>query len=79
MKGASKLLGDCRPRNIVKELKKFQQTDKSNLEAANAALSSRVVELRVEMARRTRRSVCYGYRQKAWNELGKSWRIRAMS
>ena len=51
-KEASKLLGDYKPRNIVNELKKLQQKDTSNLEATNGALSSRVAELRVEMAKK---------------------------
>ena len=51
-KGAFKLLGDCRPGNIVKELKKLKQQDTSTLEAANVALSSRMVELRIEMAKK---------------------------
>ena len=51
-KRASKLLGGYRPGNIVKELKKLKQQDTSTLEAANAALSSKVAELRVEMVKK---------------------------
>ena len=51
-KRTSKLRGDCKPRNIIKELKKLKQQDTSTLEAANAALSSRVAELRIEMAKK---------------------------
>ena len=50
IRGASKLLGDCRPRNIIKELKKLKQQDTAVLEATNATLSSRVLELKVELA-----------------------------
>ena len=51
-KRASKLLGNCRPKNIVKELKKLKQQDMSTLEATNTTLSSRVAKLRVEMAKK---------------------------
>ena len=51
-KRASKLLGDCRPGNIIKELMKLKQHDTSTLEAANAALSSRVAKLRIEMVKK---------------------------
>ena len=45
-------MGDYRPRNIVKELKKLQQKDTSNFEVANAALSSRMAEIRMEMVKK---------------------------
>ena len=41
-KGASKLLGNYRPKNIVKELKKLKQWDTSTLEAANTTFSLKV-------------------------------------
>ena len=37
-KGASKLLGDCKPGNITKELKKLKQKDTTSLEANNITL-----------------------------------------
>ena len=40
IRGASKLLGDYRPGNIVKELKMLKQKDMATLEATNVALSS---------------------------------------
>ena len=49
-RGASKLLGNCRLGNIVKELKKLKQQDTTVLEATSATLSSRVEELKVELA-----------------------------
>ena len=49
-KGASKLLGNYKPGNIIKELKKLKQWDTATLEATNATLSSHVVELKVELA-----------------------------
>ena len=49
-KGACKLLGDCRPTNICKELKKFQQKDTAALEATNVKLLSHVADLKVELA-----------------------------
>ena len=48
-KGASKLLGDCKVGNIVKELKKLKQKDTASLEAANANLSSEVTELKMAL------------------------------
>ena len=48
-KGASKLLGDCKVRNIVKELKKLKHNDTASLEATNAILSSQVVELKMTL------------------------------
>ena len=38
IKGASKLLDDCKARNIVKELKKLKEKDTESLEAANKKL-----------------------------------------
>lgn len=38
IKGASKLLGDCKAGNIVKELKKLKKKDTASLEAANQKL-----------------------------------------
>ena len=49
-KGASKLLGDYRPGNIVKELKKLKQKGRATLEATNATLSFQVGDLKVELA-----------------------------
>ena len=51
-KRACKLLGDCRPRNICKELKMIQHKDTSTLEAANAKLISRVADLKVELVKK---------------------------
>ena len=48
-RGASKLLGDCKSRNIIKEFKKLKQQDTTALEATKATLSSRVAELKVEL------------------------------
>ena len=78
-KKASKLLGNCRPENIVKELKKLKQQDTSTLEAANAVLLSKVAEMRVEMAKKDVEFASYEYKRKAWSGFGKSWRIRPMS
>ena len=39
---ASKLLGDCKAGNIVKELKKLKEKDTASLEAANKKLQSEV-------------------------------------
>ena len=50
IKGASKLLGDCKAGNICKELKKLKQKDTVSLEAANATLSSQVQEQKVTPA-----------------------------
>ena len=50
-KGASKLLGNCRPGNIVKELKKLKQNDMVMLEATNATLLSQVSDLKVKLAK----------------------------
>ena len=51
-KRAFKLLGNNRPRNIVKELKKLQQKDMAVLEATNAALSSQVADLKMALAKK---------------------------
>ena len=48
-KGASKLLGDYKPGNITKELKKLKQKDTTSLEVANMALCSQVADLKVEL------------------------------
>ena len=50
IKGASKLLDDCKAGNIYKELKKFKEKDTTSLEGANATLSSQVQELKVVLA-----------------------------
>ena len=55
-KGASKLLGNYRPGNIVKESKKLKQKDMAALEATNVALSSQVADLKMTLAKRDRRS-----------------------
>ena len=39
-KGASKLLGDCKPSNITKELKKLKKKGMASLEAAKTTLCS---------------------------------------
>ena len=39
-KGACKLLGNCRPANLCKELEKLQQKDMVMLEATNVTLLS---------------------------------------
>ena len=49
-RGASKLLGDCRPGNICKELKKLKQQDTKHLEEYNTILRSQVVDLKVKLA-----------------------------
>ena len=51
-KGAYKLLGDCRPGNICKELKKLQQKDIATLEATNVTLASKVADLEVALVKR---------------------------
>ena len=50
IKGASKLLGDCKAGNIVKELKKFKEKDTESLEAANWKLQQEVDELKIALA-----------------------------
>ena len=52
-KGACKLLGDCRPADLCKELEKVvQQKDMMTLEANNAKLASQVTDLEIEIARK---------------------------
>ena len=46
---ASKLLGDCNPGNITKELKKLKQKDTASLEANNMTLRLQVADLKVEL------------------------------
>ena len=48
-KEAAKFLEDCRLGNIIKELKKLKQQDKSQLEAYNMTLRSQVANLKVEV------------------------------
>ena len=50
IRGASKLLGNCKARNIVKELKKLKEKDIVSLEAANKKLQSEVDQLKVVLA-----------------------------
>ena len=50
IKGASKLLGDYKARNIVKELKKLKEKDTTSLEAANRKLQQEVDELKIALA-----------------------------
>ena len=50
IKGASKLFGDCKVGNIVKELKKFKEKDTESLEAANQKLQQEVDELKIALA-----------------------------
>ena len=50
-KRACKLLGDCKPIGLCKELEKVvQQKDTSTMEANNAALAAQVVDFKVEVA-----------------------------
>ena len=52
-KGACKLLGNCKPMNLCKELEKvIQQKDMTTLEANNAKLVIRVADLEVEIAKK---------------------------
>ena len=50
IKAASKLLGDCKAGNIVKELKKLKEKDTESLEAANRKLRQEVDELKIALA-----------------------------
>ena len=50
IKEASKLLGDCKAGNIVKELKKLKEKDSTALEAANRKLQQEVDELKIALA-----------------------------
>ena len=49
IKGASKLLGDYKAGNIVKELKKLKEKDTESLEAANRKLQQEVSELKIAL------------------------------
>jgi hypothetical protein len=51
VKGASKLLGDCKASNICKELKKLKATDTAPLEAANRTLRTEVIELNQKLGK----------------------------
>ena len=50
IKGAYKLLGDCKAKNIVKELKKLKEKDTTSLEAANKKLQTEMDQLKVALA-----------------------------
>ena len=50
IRGASKLLGDCKARNIVKRLKKLKEKDTTSLEATNKKLQLEVDQLKVALA-----------------------------
>ena len=50
IKGASKLLNDCKAGNIVKELKKLKEKDTASLEAANKTLQLEVDQLKMALA-----------------------------
>ena len=47
IKGPTKLLGDCRARNIGKEIKKLKEEDNSELKAHNTQLKIQVNDLQV--------------------------------
>ena len=47
IKGATKLLGDCKVGNISKETRKLKEEDSSELKAHNAQLKIRVNDLQV--------------------------------
>jgi hypothetical protein len=51
VKGASKLLGDCKASNICKELKKLKAADTAPLEAANQTLRTEVIELNQKLGK----------------------------
>ena len=52
-KGACKLLGNCRPTDLCKELEKgVQQKDMATLEANNVKLEGLVVDLKGEIAKK---------------------------
>ena len=51
-KGACKLLGDCKPIDLCKELEKIQQKDTTVLEANNRKLESQVANLKVEITKK---------------------------
>ena len=50
IKGASKLLGNCKAGNIVKELKKLKEKDTASLKVANKKLQLEVDQLKVALA-----------------------------
>jgi hypothetical protein len=50
IKGASKLLGDCKPENISKELKKLKEKGTAALEARNKTLENEVTDLKIALA-----------------------------
>ena len=50
IKGTSKLFGDCKVGNIVKELKKLKEKDTESLEVANRKLQQEVNELKIALA-----------------------------
>ena len=45
IKGATKLLGDCKTGNIGKEIKKLKEEDNSELKAHNTQLKIRINDL----------------------------------
>ena len=47
IKGATKLLGNCKAENISKEIRKLKEEDSSKLKAHNAQLKIRVNNLQV--------------------------------
>ena len=49
IKGAPKLLGDCKAGNIHKKLLKLKSKDTVSLEASNTALSTQVQELKIAL------------------------------
>ena len=50
-KGAVKLLGDCKPIDLCRELEKVvQKKDTTTLEANNGTLAAQVADLKVEIA-----------------------------
>lgn len=46
----SEFLGDCKTKNIVKELKKLTEKDVESLEAVNRKLQLKVDDLKAELA-----------------------------
>ena len=50
VKGASKLLADCKARNIVKELRKLKEKDTTSLDAANKTLQLEMEQLKMALA-----------------------------
>ena len=53
-KGACKLLGNSKLRNICKEPKKLQQKNTTTLEATNMTLASKVPDLDMELAKKNK-------------------------